>query len=211
MAPDRHQDRRRQETLTGLPFVNPPARMPFPWGWVLGLVERRLGKPLLANRILGWSPRTLAGSGLMEALVVHDDAEVPRRLLKLVRLFVSFRVSCPFCIDLNGHGYTDEGVTSEEVRALADGTFAHLASVTDQEKAALAYAACLTATPVRIPGAVVTAMNEHFSDKAFTILAATTAQVNFWARMIQGLGVQEAGFCEEATLFDLDRFRTRVP
>jgi len=185
--------------------------MPLFWGWVLARVERRLGKPLVANRILGWSPRTLVGSGLMEALVVHDDPEVPRRLLKLLRLLVSFRVSCPFCIDLNGQGHADDGVTEAEVRALADGRFADLASLTDRERAALAYAACLTTTPVRIPEAVVTTMKEHFSDRAFTLVVATTAQVNFWARMIQGLGVQEAGFSPEATLYDLDRFRTRVP
>ena len=54
-------------------------------------------------------------------------------------------------------------------------------------------------------------MKTHFSDRAFTLIAATVAQVNFWTRLIQGLGVSEAGFSEDLALLELGRFRTRVP
>ncbi len=55
---------------------------------MLSLVERRLGKPLVANRILAWYPKAFWGSGLMEGLVAHDEPEVPKRLLKLLRVYV---------------------------------------------------------------------------------------------------------------------------
>lgn len=191
------------------PFVSPPTRLPFPWGWLLRRVERRLGRPLVANRILGWSPRTLLGTGLLEALVVHDDEELGRRLLRLVRLAVSFQVSCPFCIDLNGHGHGDDGVTDDEVRRLARGDWGPPFS--DAERAALDYVVAMTATPVRLSEALVAEVKSHLSDRAFTVLAATAAQVNLWARLFQGLGVNEAGFSPDPTLYELDRFRTRVP
>lgn len=175
------------------------------------MVEQRLGKRLEANRILAWSPRTLAGTGIMEGLVVHDDPEVPRRLLKLLRVFVSYRVSCPFCIDMNAEGYEGDGVSAEEVQALARGTTAEWETLSQAERSALAYAACVTATPVRFPPEVIEGMKSHFSDRAFTIIAATVAQVNFWARLIQGLGVNEAGFSPDGELLELDRFRTRQP
>ena len=194
------------------PFVAPPRRPPFPWGWILNRVEKHLGRRLEANRILAWSPRLLAGTGLMEALVVHDDPEVPRRLLKLLRLAVSYGVSCPFCIDLNAHGHAGDGVTDDEVRALAlPGAFETCPSLSDTEKAVLRFAACLTATPVRFPDTVVADLKSRLSDRGFTVVAATAAQVNLWARLIQGLGVQEAGFSSDLNLLDLDRFRTRVP
>ncbi len=193
-------------------FVAPPPRLPFPWGWLLGLVEHKMGKPLIANRILTWSPKTLVGTGVMEALVIHDDREVPVRLLKLLRVFVSYRVSCPFCIDLNGQNHRDQGLTDDELKALASPTgYQTEGSFSAPEKAALAYAACLTATPVRFPEAVITAMKAHYSDRAFTLIAATCAQVNLWARLIQGLGVSEAGFAAEPQLLELDQFRTRQP
>ncbi|MEI8094386.1 MAG: hypothetical protein WCG80_09255 [Spirochaetales bacterium] len=200
--------------MTPEPFVRPPARLPFPWGWLLGQVERKLGKRLEANRILAWSPRLLAGTGLMEALVIHDDPEVPRRLLKLLRVFASYQVSCPFCIDLNGQGFAAEGVSAAEVKALATGKpwDSPLFSTpeTAGEAAALRYAACVCATPVRFPDPVIEALHRHFSDRAFTVIAATVAQVNFWARYIQGVGVSEAGFSGDPELLALEQFRTRV-
>ena len=148
----------------------------------------------------------------MEGLVVHDDREVPRRLLKLIRLSVSYTASCPFCIDLNALGHGEDGVNDDEVHALATaGGFETCASLSDAEKAALRYVACLTATPVRFPDAVIAGVRNHYSDRAFTLIAATAAQVNFWTRLIQGLGVSEAGFSPDAPLLELDRFRTRLP
>jgi len=193
------------------PFVQPPSKLPFPWGWLLKRVEKSLGKPLTANRILTWSPRLLLGTGLMEALVIHDDPEVPRRLLRLIRIFVAYQVSCPFCIDMDAHGYQDDGVTDNEVRALASAGFETQKTFSDAERAALRYAACLSGTPLKFPAAVIGEMKRHFSDRAFTVIAGTAAQVNFWARLIQGLGVSEAGFSADLKLLELERFRTRDP
>lgn len=176
------------------------------------MVERKLGKPLLANRILTWSPRSLVGSGMMEALVVHDDPEVPRRLLRLLRVFVSYRASCPFCIDLNAQGHAGDGVTDADLKALVQPlAFESQGHFSEAEKAALRYASCMSATPLRFPEPVIVGMKTYFSDRAFTIIAATVAQVNFWTRLIQGLGVSEAGFSEDLELLELDRFRTRTP
>jgi hypothetical protein len=149
---------------------------------------------------------------MMEALVIHDDAEVPRRLLKLLRVFASYRVSCPFCIDLNAQGYGEDGVTADEVKALSLATgFESHQTFSPAEKAALRYASCLSATPLRFPNTIVEDMKLWYSDRAFTLIAATVAQVNFWTRLIQGLGVSEAGFSENQELLELDRFRTRTP
>jgi alkylhydroperoxidase family enzyme len=158
---------------------------------------------------LAWSPRLLAGTGLMEALVVHRDPEISRRLLKLLRVFASYQVSCPFCIDMNGSGFEQESVTPDEVRALASGKPWDSVGFSAAEAAALRYAACVCATPVKFPDAVVADLHRHFSDRAFTVIAATVAQVNFWARYIQSVGVSEAGFSQDLKLLELDRFRTR--
>ena len=192
------------------PFVSPPPKMPFPWGWLLRLVERKLGKALVANRILTWSPRSLVGTGMMEALVIHDDREVPRRLLRLLRVFVSYRVSCPFCIDMNARGFAGDGVTENELKSLRHFTDEGATSTfTEAEKAALRYASCVSSTPLHFPEGVVADMKHWYSDRAFTLIATTVAQVNFWARLIQGLGVSEAGFSENLELLELDLFRTR--
>ena len=91
-------------------YISPPKPMPYFIRAMLAIVERRLGKRLVANRILAWYPKAFWGSGIMEGLVAHDEPEVPKRLLKLLRVYVSFLVSCPFCIDLNAKEYKEDGL-----------------------------------------------------------------------------------------------------
>ena len=177
---------------------------------VLALVERRLGRPLAANRILAWYPKAFWGSGILEALVAHRDREVPSRLLKLVRMQVSFAVSCPFCIDLNSKEFSGQGITEEEILALRGiKPFDEVPSLTAAELAALAYARAISATPVAFEGSMMEELRRRFSERAIVILASTAAQVNFWARLIQSFGVTPAGFTTECAVLDLDAYSTR--
>ena len=190
-------------------YVDPPGRMPLVLRAALWLTERRLGRKLLANRILGWYPKALVGSGLMEALVAHDEPDVPRRLLALVRMYTSFLVSCPFCIDMNSRGYAAKGITDEEVRGLQGRRpIESVSSFSQKERAALRYVECMCRTPLEFPGAAVQEMKNLFSPRGFVIVASTCAQVNFWTRLIQGLGVPPAGFTTDSSILDLDAYTT---
>jgi alkylhydroperoxidase family enzyme len=190
-------------------YIEPPARLPLALRLALFLVERRLGRRLLANRILAWYPRAMVGSGIMEAMIAHDDPEVPRRLLALIRVSTSFLVSCPFCIDLNARDYPGKGLSDEEIRGLQGLVPVDaVASFSSREKAALRYVQCICSTPVSFAQDVIDGMREHFSERGMVIVASTCAQVNFWARLIQSLGVPPAGFSAECAILNLDRYRT---
>ncbi len=62
-----------------------------------------------------------------------------------------------------------------------------------RERAALAYARHITATPLKFPPEVIAEVRRHFAEREIVILAATAAQVNYWTRLIQALGVPPAG------------------
>lgn len=49
-----------------------------------------------------------------------------------------------------------------------------------------------------------------FFPKAIVIISGTCAQVNFWARLIQSLGVPPAGFSVEYPSLDAEAFSTRA-
>jgi hypothetical protein len=51
-------------------------------------------------------------------------------------------------------------------------------------------------------------LRSHYSDRAIVIIASTIAQVNFWTRLIQSLGVQPAGFSSECSILELEKYRT---
>jgi len=199
-------------------YVEPPPRMPLVFRLLLGMVERRMGKKLEANRILTWYPKALVGSGVMEALVAHDEREVPRRLLTLIRVYTSFRVSCPFCIDLNAREFQHKGISDEEILALQDAVrrdstsgLDFVASLSPRDRAALRYAECICKTPLAFSGTVLEDMKRHFSERGIVIVASTCAQVNFWARLIQSLGVPPAGFSAECSILNLEAYRTLRP
>jgi alkylhydroperoxidase family enzyme len=190
-------------------YIEPPARIPLLLRLALSLVERKMGKKLVANRILSWYPKAVVGSGVMEGLIAHDTPEVPRRLLALIRMYTSFLVSCPFCIDLNSREFQGKGVSEEEVLALQGRVpMEKVSSLAPPERAALAYVKCICTTPLSFPAAVIDDMKKHFSEKGIVIVASTSAQVNFWARLIQALGVPPAGFSEKCDILNLDQYTT---
>ena len=76
------------------------------------------------------------------------------------------------------------------------------------ERAALDYARCATSTPVAFTPEIIDALRSRFSERAVVVIASTCAQVNFWARLIQSLGVQPAGFSAECSLLELEKYRT---
>jgi alkylhydroperoxidase family enzyme len=46
----------------------------------------------------------------------------------------------------------------------------------------------------------MTALREAYSERELVILATTAAQVNYWARVIQALGIPPAGFRTDCEL-----------
>jgi alkylhydroperoxidase family enzyme len=190
-------------------YIQPPKRIRAIFRMMLSLVERKLGKQLLANRILTWYPKALIGSGIMEGLIAHDEPEVPRRLLSLVRVYTSFLVSCPFCIDLNSKDFEKKGLREEEIIALQGKVpMDQVATLGEKEKAALRYVQCMCDTPLSFPAHLIETLKENFTERGIVIVASTCAQVNFWARLIQSLGVPPAGFSSECTILNLDAYTT---
>jgi alkylhydroperoxidase family enzyme len=190
-------------------YIQPPVRIPLFLRVMLSLVEKRLGKRLLANRILAWYPKALIGSGIMEGLIAHDEREVPRRLLSLVRVYSSFLVSCPFCIDLNSKDFRKKGLKEEEILALQGKVpMDRVTTLGEKEKAALRYVQCMCATPLFFPARVIETLKKHFTERGIVIIASTCAQVNFWARLIQAFGVPPAGFSAECTILNLESYTT---
>jgi AhpD family alkylhydroperoxidase len=190
-------------------YIEPPLRLPLIPRLFLGIVERHLGKSLVANRIRTWYPKAFWGSGIMEGLIAHDEGEVPKRLLKLIRVYVSFLASCPFCIDLNAKEYKEAGISDEEILALRGlKSFEEVGSLSEADRAALDYVRCATSTPVAFTSEIIETLRSRFSERAIVVIASTCAQVNFWTRLIQSLGVQPAGFSAQCSILDLEKYRT---
>jgi AhpD family alkylhydroperoxidase len=161
------------------------------------LAEKITGKEALPARLLAHFPKGALGAGVMEATAAGGsdmDQQDGARVLAVARIVASATAGCPFCVDMNAATWKRAALLPEELRALLTGDVERIAAMDPRAAAAALYAATLSRTPVSLEGSLAAELHARFSDKEIVVLAATVAQVNFWSRYNQGLGVPGAGF-----------------
>jgi alkylhydroperoxidase family enzyme len=180
-------------------FISPPAKTPLLLRLGIWISEKVTGRTMLPARLLAWYPKAAVGSGLLESLVAHQDGRLDERMLKLVRMTASFAAACPFCVDMNSFEYWQTGISDEEALALK-GDPDSVSTFSPHERLAIRYAKLISSTPLHFPPDFISELTANFSERELVILASTAAQVNYWARLIQALGVPPAGFSEECPI-----------
>ena len=187
----------RPDLLASGLLVDPPARVP--WYLRLGLwwARRAAGKEPLAGRLLAHAPRAALTAGIFELGAAHGPRDLGRRELAVARLVASAVSGCAFCIDMNAAGHRDAGLTRDELATLLGLDAEHWSALGEREHAAALYAQSLSSTPVEVSRELQMAVRWRFSDREIVVLATTIAQVNYWARLNNGLGVPSAGFFDE--------------
>ncbi len=182
-------------------FIEPPIKIPFYLKIGIWISTKMTGKDLLPARILAWYPKAAIGSGALEALVAHHDGKVDERMLKLVRIQASFAAACPFCIDMNSFQYEETQITKDELMVLQGRkSLDEVQTFSERERLAIQYARLVSQTPLQFPRSFIEDLKQHFNEREIVILASTAAQVNYWARLIQALGIPPAGFSNPCDL-----------
>ena len=182
-------------------FIAPPKHLPFYLRFGIWIAEKVAKRELLPPKLLAWYPKVAFSSGVLEALIVHKDGKLDGRMLQLVRLQASFAVACPFCIDMNSVEYAHRGITPQELSALQ--RHVELEAVTTfsvRERLALEYARLISRAPLAFPRPFIQALKDNFTEREIVILATTAAQVNYWARLIQALGVPPPGYSDTCAI-----------
>ena len=111
-------------------FIKQSERIPLILKLGIWFSEKITGRIMLPARILAWYPKAAIGSGIMEALVAHEDGRMTKRMLKLIRMTASYAAACPFCVDMNSYEYRDVGITDEEAESLR-GDFERVESLSE--------------------------------------------------------------------------------
>jgi len=110
---------------------------------------------------------------------------------------------------MNSFEFKDAGISDNEILYLQNPDKGEVPmSITGKEIYALKYVRELTSTPIRIQKSTLDGLKNYFSDRAIVIIASTAAQVNFWTRLIQGLGIPPAGYHESCSVLNLDKYET---
>jgi alkylhydroperoxidase family enzyme len=182
-------------------FIEPPIKIPFYLKAGIWISKRMTGRELLPAKILAWYPKAAIGSGALEALVAHHDRKLDERILKIVRIQASFAAACLFCIDMNSYQFEETHITKDELMVLQGRkTMEEVTTFSKREELAIQYAKLVSQTPLQFPLSFIEELKRHFNEREIVILASTAAQVNYWARLIQALGIPPAGFSNQCDL-----------
>jgi alkylhydroperoxidase family enzyme len=156
---------------------------------------------MVLPRLLSWSPQLALASGILEAAATKPEGALTPRLLKMLRLDVSLRASCAFCLDMNAVDFEAVGILRSEMEALQKGTHPdRIDTLVATERLALRLARALTETPISMDTNLAAEARRLFSEREYLLLVATCAQVNYWARLAQGLGIAPEGFAPDCTI-----------
>ncbi len=188
-------------------FIDPPKKMPFWINFLIWIGDKAAGKKLTPPRILAHYPKALISSGIFEGLITHKDRQITSRLLQLIRMQVSFTVSCPFCIDMNSNEFKKNDITDKEIEALqGELQLEEIKSFSEREITALEYTKAICRTPIFIEPELVKKVKEKFNEREMVIIASTAAQVNYWTRLIQSFGILPDGFNENCLILKIDQY-----
>lgn len=189
-----------------MPIIPVPTRVPWYLRPMLWLTRHITGKDPLPARLLTYFPRGAVGAGVFE-LTAAGAGDLDARCLAVARIVASAASGCPFCVDMNAATWERAGLRAEELPVLFGDDASRYDSLGARETTAARYARALSLTPVALAPELVDQLNERFTPREVVVLATTVAQVNYWTRFNQGLGVPAAGFFDESVCRLPDRLR----
>jgi AhpD family alkylhydroperoxidase len=175
-----------------------PKRVPLLLRPGLWLARRLTGNDPLPGRLLARFPKGAVAAGLFELGTPHAPRDLDGRVLAVARVVASAVGGCPFCIDMNAASWREAGLSASELESLLNLDRQRWEELALRERIAARYAETLSRTPVDLDESLIGSLRAHFSEREIVILAFTIAQVNFWTRFNQGLGVPAAGLFDES-------------
>lgn len=192
-------------------LVEPPEKIPCFLRRMIKIADKKAKKEMLPGRVLSWSSKISISSGLLELYVEEGAAScLEGRMIKLLRMRISYTVPSPFALDINSSNYENFNITKEEIEGLrGEREIDTIESFSEREKVALKYAYELSKTPITLNQKLLDDLRYNFSEEEIVALAALSAKVNYWARLIEALRIKPAGYTDDPILH-LDKYSTFV-
>lgn len=106
---------------------------------------------------------------------------------------VSQLCHCAFCIDANSLRLAERSGALDKVQAVS--AWRDSALFSEEERAALAYAEAVTATPPQVDAVTKARLKHHFSDATISEMTALIAFQNLSARFNAALEIPAQGLC----------------
>lgn len=178
------------------PWVPPLSHLPLSLKPIVAMQKKHYGDVLNPTRWWGRMPRLFWLVALFVGYLERKKARLEPVLRALLMTRVSQQCDCAFCLDANSLRLAQRCGAMDKVLALSGWQTSAL--YTPAERAALAYADAMTATPPRIDETIKIELHCHFNDAQITEMTALVAFQNLSARFNAALEIPSQGLCAMA-------------
>ncbi|MCX5045686.1 carboxymuconolactone decarboxylase family protein [Aldersonia sp. NBC_00410] len=137
-------------------------------------------------------PKLFTASAVHEFAAERASKVLPANIRELAVYRTAWTVGCSWCVDFGTMLQRLDGLDIERLRDIAD--YADSPRYSDDEKAAIAYADAVTATPPTVTDEQVTDLEQRFGRAGVVELSYQIGLENMRARMYSALGITEQGF-----------------
>lgn len=165
-----------------------------------GLLIRAMYR--VARRRYGQVPEPFAVAahhrGLMIASAMHEtmaeraSKALPASVRELAVLWTARQIGCSWCVDFGSMLQRLDGLDTERLKEIDH--YATSPAYTDDERAAIAYAAAITTDPHTVTDEQVDDLRARFGDAGVFELTYQVGLENMRARVNTALGITEQGF-----------------
>lgn len=195
-SPFKESSRQENQVKETTAWVSPINNIPASLKPIAAVQKKHFGAVLNPTRWWGRMPRLFWLVALFVGFLERRSARLSPVLRSLLMTRVSQLCHCAFCIDANSLRLAERAGALDKVQAVSDWHASALFS--EEERAALAYADAVTATPPRVDEAIKADLKRHFTDEAITEMTALIAFQNLSARFNAALEIPAQGLCDSA-------------
>ncbi|WP_063709997.1 carboxymuconolactone decarboxylase family protein [Nocardia transvalensis] len=159
-------------------------------------MKRRFGEVPEPFAVAANHPGVMVASAVHEGLAERATGAVPSHIREIAVYRVAWTVGCSWCVDFGAMLMRLDHLDIDKLEHIAD--YETSPSYSEDERAAIAYADAMTATPTTVTDEQVTDLRRRFGTDGVVELTYQIALENSRARTYSALGITAQGFSTDS-------------
>ncbi|WP_067538881.1 carboxymuconolactone decarboxylase family protein [Nocardia crassostreae] len=158
--------------------------------------KRQFGEVPEPFAVLANHPKLMRAAGVHETLVERASTTLPHHIREIAVYYVARTVGCSWCVDFGSMLMRLSELDIERLQHIDE--YRTSPHYSEDERAAIAFAEAMTATPPTVTDEQVTDVKKRFGTQGALELTYQIALENSRARGYHALGITDQGFSQDA-------------
>lgn len=181
--------------VTRIPVVTPKQAGPLT-RILYWYMKRQFGEVPEPFAVVANHPRLFLAASVHEGMVERASKVLPENIREIAVYQVARTVGCSWCVDFGTMLMRLSDLDIDKLRYIDD--YQNNPHYSADERAAIAYADAVTATPPTVTDEQVADLQQRFGDKGVMELTYQIALENSRARGYNALGITDQGFSQDS-------------